>query len=167
MRFRKLSEARVLAMLIMGALAGCSSMGPILHSMPDNMDGLFIELRVDKPPDSTALYRVTKDATLSFGGGSDAMQGKTDWSTDLTDEQRTKIMAMIDEFGWLRREPTSSPTNAENVYHVSVRRGSTRTECVVQGDNPQVVEMAVFLDQICRKRFDDYIDRLPQPGPPK
>jgi hypothetical protein len=159
----------VIVLAWLALLTGCATDGSILHPMPDQMSGLFLEISVEKPPDSFALYSVKKDGTISFGGGKEARQGETTWTDELSDEERVKIVAMVEQFGWLHSGPVSSKTNPEHEYAVSARRGSTRMSVEVTGDNPQVVEMVSYLDQICRRRFDAFIESLPQPGqaPPR
>ena len=150
----------------LAALPGCASSGSMFHSMPNRMDGLFLEIEAEKPNHSVAIYKVTQDGTLSYAGGVEARRGETEWSTELSPEQRQRVMDMVEQFGWLNSGPANSPVNPEHVYHVSVRRGLTRTNVVVQGDNPQIIEMQQVLDEICMQRFDEYLERLPKPGEP-
>lgn len=162
------SSAVGLLMLLVSVcvwLAGCASNGSgIIHSMPDRMDGLFLELTVQRDKDSIAYYNVKKDGTIGFAGGVEAKRGDIEWTDALTDEERNRIVSMVESFGWLEREPASSAINPEHRYELLVRQGSKRSHVIVRGDHPQLVEMSALLEQICSRRFDEFIDRLPQPG---
>lgn len=130
------------------------------------MDGLFLDIKVEKPGNSIAVYSITQDGTLAFAGGVEAKRGETDWSTELAPEQRQRINDMVNEFGWLRNGPTSVSENREHTYEISVRRRASRMSCEITGDHPQVVAMVKYLDDICMARFDDYLDRLPRASQP-
>lgn len=151
----------LLALLM--ALTACNS-GPIIRTMPNRMDGLFLDITVKKAKDSTAVYSVSQDGVFSFAGGNEAKRGEAEWTTPLDEEQRQRVLAMVQEFGWLEREPAPGAENPEHEYTVAIRRNSMRRTTVVHGDNPDVVKMVEFLDEIARHRFDDFIERLPQPG---
>lgn len=166
-RIRRIALTLLVATLCFALTSCASNGGGIIQPMGDTMDGLFVELRVDKPPGSIALYNVTKDGMIGFAGGAEAKNGESEWSDALTEDEKSQLIAMVDENNWLSREPADSTTNPEHVYRLKVRRGSTRESYVVHGDNPGLVELAAFLDSICRRRFDSFIDTLPQAGPPK
>jgi hypothetical protein len=113
------------------------------------------------------VYSITQAGTLSFAGGKEAKRDEMEWSTELSAEQRRRVIDMVTEFGWLATPPTSVSESADHVYEVSVRQRSTRVKSTVHGDNPQVVQMVQFLDEICMQRFDEFIDQLPRAGEPK
>ena len=145
----------------------CSSTGSIIHTMPNRMEGLFLDITVKKGRDSTARYNITQDGTLSFAGGMEAKHDEFEWSTELSADQRQRVLDMVREFGWLDREPASVNENAEHTYEIALRQGSTRRKHEVQGDNPQVVQLVEFLDEICMQRFEGFMDQLPKPGQQK
>jgi hypothetical protein len=166
-RARIIHALNVLALAALAAVSACSSSGSMFHTMPDRMDGLFIEIRAEKPNNSVAVYEITQDGMLHFAGGAEAKRGETEWSTELSAAQRQRVMDMVEAFGWLEREPGSTHDPAGHVYEISIRRGSTRQRHTVQGDHAQVVEMLQFLDEICMQRFDEFLERLPKAGEQK
>jgi hypothetical protein len=87
-------------------LVGCTSSNrPLLH----------LEMHGDT---QTALYIVEQNGTIAFGGGMDAIAGRTSWRGILSDEQLSTLQRL------LRTEhPVATSKNFVNRYIIVSTQG--------------------------------------------
>jgi hypothetical protein len=85
-------------------------------------------------------FVVGADGSLAYGGGMRAFERQTEWTGRLTDDEGARLRAIVDAAGWLTAaEPSVGPD--------------------------QAVDRAVeLLGAACKRRFDRFMQRLPEAG---
>ncbi len=159
----------LLCSAVVGVFAlGCASAG-VGHSA-DNASskqrtgGMSLDFSVKGPAGERARYVLAEDGTLSFSGGRDVVLEKVSWSGDLTNDEIQQVLDAIQSVGWYELEPASLPTEDQYVYTIDLESPQQNANWTITGDSPYVRPVYVALDQVSRKRFDSYLDRLPQPS---
>ncbi len=106
----------------------------------------------------TALYVVEGDGTIEFGGGIDALSGKTTWEGQLTDAQLSKLQELIATENLQTEIVIDSKRfeivicNTEDVHRY-----------VVPISNPSASELYFFLEESTMQRIQAQLDALPKP----
>jgi hypothetical protein len=144
------------------ALAGCGST-PATQPMADRF-GLSLEFSAHDETGSERLYRVAKDGTISFGGGFKARVGSTTWTGQMTEQEQRELLDVIREQEWFTREIESTGQPDDRVYRVTVNAAEGHERFKVVGCNPRVESVEAVLEQICRRRLDEDLKRLPEPS---
>jgi len=153
----------VLMIALVGAwTAGCAATGGAKGK--DITGGLTLEIYVEAGGGSFARYRVEPDGTLSFGGGQDARDRRFTWSGPMTDEEIAHLTALLDEHRWLEADPPSTGEPTERKIEVRLRKGGTRRSFTVIGESEAVAPVLALLETAARRRHEEFLRRLPQPG---
>ena len=156
----------VLIAVLAGALpAGCASTGG--SKGQDITGGLTLEVYVEAGGGSYARYRVEPDGTLSFGGGQDAIDRRFTWSGPMTAEEIDRLTALIDEHRWLEADPSSTGEPADRKIDIKLRKGPNRRSFAVIGESEAVAPVLELLEAAARRRHEEFLRRLPQPGEQK
>jgi hypothetical protein len=90
--------------------------------------------------------------------------GQVTWTGDLSDDEIGKVLDTIQSVGWLEVKPASMPDSDEYVYTIDLESPKQTASWTITGDSPYVRPVYVVLDQVSRRRFDSYVDRLPKPS---
>ena len=115
-------------------------------------------------PNSTALYQVEADGSLSFGGGLDAVRHKTSWTGQMTEAEIDELLALLERDGWFRGEPADGDGPNGRVYEVTVCGQEGRQRYTLRGESTAGGELNDLLDRIARRRFDSFLERLARPA---
>ncbi|MDG2053745.1 MAG: hypothetical protein P8J86_03470 [Phycisphaerales bacterium] len=162
---RSLSGAVVGLFLTFGLLFGCAGSGSGSGATSGTRTGgLNLELTVRGPDGERAQYVLQEEGVLSFSGGRDMVLGQVTWTGDLSDDEIGKVLDTIQSVGWLEVKPASMPDSDEYVYTIDLESPKQTASWTITGDSPYVRPVYVVLDQVSRKRFDSYVDRLPKPS---
>ena len=138
-------RALVVAMFIL--LVGCNKTSrPLLQ----------LEMYGD---DQTALYIVAPNGTIEFGGGIDALAGKTTWQGELTNAQLSKLNEL------LRTEQLHSVSETlTKRYEITVLQMDEIHRYVLPLSDSSAAELYFFLEEATLERIQVYLDALPKPS---
>jgi len=126
--------------------------------------GVTLEILAARGTSSHALLALTRDGTLHFAGGRDALRGDFSWSGPMTDDELTRLLALLDEHDWWHHDPPSTHQPPDQTYAVKLRRPGTRRSFKVMGDGPHLTPIYDLLDRAARRRHEDFLRTMPEPG---
>ena len=107
----------------------------------------------------TALYVVQKNGTIQFGGGMDALAGKTTWNGSLTSLQLSNLQALLST-----EEMQSANKKLEKRYVIEVQQGDSVHKFVVPITDSSATELYYFLEESTLQRIQSHLDSLPKPS---
>jgi hypothetical protein len=160
-------QCAVLALGIAAAVVGCGSAPLALPSDSSSPTG-GIGLRLwyaQVPTRQYQYFKLSDDGTLEFGGGLTAFNHKTDWTGKLTAEQGKAVRTLIDQSGWLTIPKPGRTEGETPVAELRVEAEGGYREFTIAGPDPKVEELLLILQTAANKRFDAFLERLPEPGP--
>ena len=152
-----------IALLLLAALltAGCAAArGPVSN-------GVSLEMEFRRGDDSIALFRVRPDDTIAYGGGRDAIQGRTTWSGPLTAEEAAELRTLLDDRGWFSPVPALTDAAADVAYRVSLAGPGGTARFSLDGESEAVVPVRGLLETAAARRLDPVLVRLPRPSAAK
>jgi len=155
---RPLGAAIAIALTVAG---GCAAPAP---PAVDATGGVTLHLRMfDTEGGAAALYDVARDGTLGFGGGIDARIDAIAWTGAMSAEEIADLRAALEAQQWFDPPPKGDGNPETLSYQVDLRGPSGRARFRATGRCPPVEAVLAVLDRIARKRFDPYLQTLPQP----
>ena len=102
-----------------------------------------------------ALYVVTNDGQISFGGGTDALVGVTSFHRQLSDEQFDTLNSVI-----VKTKFEPEKIVGENRFAIRIE-DEPRVETSLA--NEDASELFAYLESTIANRFDNLLDELPKP----
>lgn len=147
----------LVATLVVLAATGCAPRG----GADSPTGGLSLRLKVTGDENLAALYEVSADGVLAFGGGIDAQRDRVTWEGAMTGPEIDRLRALVEEHEWYTRRPVSSGEPKERRYRIKLRWPGGGKYYKVRGASPDVVQVQELLDKIARRRFDAYLRSLP------
>ena len=109
-------------------------------------------------------FRVSVDGTLSYGGGMKAFDRQFEWNWALTPEEATRVRAIVDAAKWLTAEDPALHTAEVPLAEIAVSNGDKDRHFNIQGPNEAVVQLVEVLSKAAQRRFDRFMQRLPDAG---
>lgn len=109
-------------------------------------------------------FRVSVDGTLSYGGGMKAFDRQFEWNGALTPEEATRVRAIVDAAKWLTAEDPALHTAEVPLAEIIVSNGEKDRNFNIQGPNEAVVQLAEVLSKAAQRRFERFMQRLPDAG---
>ena len=109
-------------------------------------------------------FRVSVDGTLSYGGGMKALDRQFEWNGALTPEEAKRVRAIVDAAKWLTAEDPALHTAEVPLAEITVSNGEKDRNFNIQGPNEAVVQLAEVLSKAAQRRFDRFMQRLPDAG---
>jgi hypothetical protein len=109
-------------------------------------------------------FRVSVDGTLSYGGGMKAFDRQFEWNGALTPEEATRVRAIVDAAKWLTAEDPALHTAEVPLAEITVSNGEKDRNFNIQGPNEAVVQLAELLSKAAQRRFERFMQRLPDAG---
>ena len=109
-------------------------------------------------------FRVSVDGTLSYGGGMKAFDRQFEWNGALTPEEAKRVRAIVDAANWLTAEDPALHTAEVPLAEIAVSNGDKDRHFNIQGPNEAVVQLAEVLSKAAQRRFDRFMQRLPDAG---
>ena len=109
-------------------------------------------------------FRVSIDGTLSYGAGMKAFDRQFEWNGALTPEEATRVRAIVDAAKWLTAEDPALHTAEVPLAEIAVSNGDKDRHFNIQGPNEAVVQLVEVLSKAAQRRFDRFMQRLPDAG---
>ena len=109
-------------------------------------------------------FRVSVDGTLSYGGGMKAFDRQFEWNGALTPEEAKRVRAIVDAAKWLTAEDPALHTAEVPLAEITVSNGEKDRNFNIQGPNEAVVQLAEVLSKAAQRRFERFMQRLPDAG---
>lgn len=158
--------ARAACFVALAFVAGCAS-GPIaapaVASSPTG--GVAFTLwYADIATRQYQYFDVGYDGLYKYGGGMEAFNRKTDWSTMLTAEQGAAVRAQIDQAGWLTAPVVAQDTSESPLAEFAFFTDDGKRVFEVRGADPAVKQFVDSLQKISNQRFDRILQALPEAG---
>jgi len=109
-------------------------------------------------------FRVSIDGTLSYGAGMQAFNRQFEWNGALTPEEAKRVRAIVDAAKWLTAEDPALHTAESPIAEIAVSNGDKDRHFTIQGPNEAVVQLAELLSKAAQRRFERFMQRLPDAG---
>jgi hypothetical protein len=111
-----------------------------------------------------ALYRVSRNNTISFGGGLNARFDQTTWSEPMTADEAAELHALLESQRWYHVEPKSTREPKGQIYRVRLVSPQGRQSFTLNGEHKDVKPLRELLERISLKRLRADLERLPKPS---
>lgn len=109
-------------------------------------------------------FVVGADGSLAYGGGMRAFERQTEWTGRLTDDEGARLRAIVDAAGWLTAAEPSVERAATPVAEMVFAVPGGEREVRVAGPDQAVDRAVELLGAACKRRFDRFMQRLPEAG---
>jgi len=114
-------------------------------------------------PQQRVLLVVDGDGNISYGGGLDALEGKTSWQGEMTSQQRDQFDAAIASSDWLTVEGNSVPHNVQG-FRIRIQRGTIDNSFTLPLTDRSATVMYELLQSIAIARLEPTLNALPKPS---
>lgn len=156
---------RAIVLLVLGAAVGCATSVGALPGGGPTASGVDLRMFVRFDDWSMALYRVRPGGTIGFGGATDALNNRLSWTGEMTADETRELRAMLGEHQWWTREPASTGTPPGRVYEITLTVAGGERRYRVIGKSDEVQPIHDFLEEVSRRRYGQFLERLPKAGP--
>lgn len=109
-------------------------------------------------------FQLAPDGTLGYGGGMKAFNREVEWTGKATAEEAARVRAIVDAAGWLTAADPSRKSKASPVAEIVVRSGRADRAFEIDGPDEPVVQVVEVLSKAATRRFDRFMERLPEAG---
>jgi|Laugresu1bdmlbsd_1035121.scaffolds.fasta_scaffold16077_2 hypothetical protein len=109
-------------------------------------------------------FVVGEDGSLAFGGGMKAFDRETEWKGRLTDDEGARLRAIVDAAKWLDAADPTRKTAETPIAEFALRSGGSERKFAIQGPDEAVKQAVEVLSKASARRFDRYMQRLPDAG---
>lgn len=161
----RLACAALVALL--GAAVGCDSTPLVPPSDPSSpTGGVGMELWFARP--DTRQYEwfvVGADGGLGYGGGMKAFERQVEWRGALTPDEASRLRGIIDAAGWMTAKDPSLKAGTAPLAEIVLRAGGKERAFDVAGPSAPVDLAVELLSKAATRRFDAFMERLPEAGP--
>ena len=107
----------------------------------------------------SALYIVDQDGTIHFGGGLDALSGKTTWTGELNSQQLLTLRNLLQDDVLQDTE-----NRLTHCFVIQVQEGKLLEKYVTPLTDASAIELYYFLEESTLSRVRSYLDSLPKPS---
>jgi len=107
----------------------------------------------------TALYIVEQNGTIAFGGGMDAITGRTTWKGTLTSAQLSNLQTLL-----RNEQPKATSKRLSNRYIIVSTQGDAIQRVVVPLSDSSATELYYFLEESTLDRIQSHLNSLPKPS---
>ncbi len=118
----------------------------------------FVQLEMYGKTQS-ALYVVEQDGTVQFGGGIDAIAGRTTWTGRLNSAQYSRLKVLLQT-----EQLQSSPTTEEGCFKIELQLNDSTQEYVLPLTDVAATELYYFLEESTMERIQTHLNALPKPS---
>ena len=129
------------------------------------MGGVGVELWYARTDTRQYEYYVVRpDGGFSVAGGMKAFERQPEWTGRLQDDEAKRLRAIVDAAGWLTADDPSRTGANTPVAEITLRVPGGERELTIEGKDPQVEQAVELLSTAARRRFDRFMQRLPEAG---
>ncbi len=114
-------------------------------------------------PQQAVLLIVEENKTVSYGGGIDAVNGKTSWRGEMDSEQQEKYTALLQDTDWQTTTPTSDSNRGTGHYAIRLRTESHDAKFKLALANKNATAIYVYLERVAQERLKKHLRALPKP----
>lgn len=111
------------------------------------------------------FFRVHPDGRLDYGGGVRAFGRGTEWSGALSPEDARTVRQVVDEAGWMTAAEPGREGAKTPIAEIVLRAGGKERTFTITGESAEVKRIADLLRTVASRRFDSFMQRLPEAGP--
>jgi hypothetical protein len=137
--------------------------------------GVALRMYLSDGRTSHALYVVTPDGSISFGGGFEAPDGQTTWTGAMTTEEIDELRGLLERHGWFRAAPGYNHSLASDpmdrwLYRIEFAFPATDSSAAGRwsldrhGAGPDIAPIRKCLERAAMKRNQAVFDQLPVPN---
>ena len=157
----------VLAVLTPIAAVSCTSGPlPVPNDAASPTGGLGLDLWTARPDSQQyEFFRVHPDGRLDYGGGVRAFGRGTEWSGALSPEDARTVRQVVDEAGWMTAAEPGREGAKTPIAEIVLRAGGKERAFTITGESAEVKRIADLLRTVASRRFDSFMQRLPEAGP--
>jgi hypothetical protein len=162
---RASAAALLAAVSVLGAACATAPIAPPADAASPT-GGLGVTLWFARPETKQyEFYVVEPDGRFSCSGGLKAFERATDWNGRLTDDEAKRLRAIVDGAKWLTAaEPSRDDPKRTPVFEMLLKVPSGEREVVIRGADPAAEQAAQLLAEAAKRRFDRFMQRLPDAG---
>lgn len=155
------------AWALLASLCACVSAPIAVPSDPASpTGGLAMQLWLARTDTKQyQAFRVAADGAFSYGGGMKAFDRQYEWQGRLTDDEARQLRAIVDRAAWLTAKDPSREGSATTIAEVAVGNGAGERSFTIAGRDEAVDQVEALLSKAASRRFDRYMQRLPDAGP--
>ena len=114
-------------------------------------------------PQQAVLLIVQENVTVSYGGGIDAVEGKTSWHGEMDPQQQKKYTALLQNTAWETTAPVSNINSGTGHYAIELRTKTLSTKFTLALDNESATSLYQFLEGVAQERLKKHLRTLPRP----
>lgn len=111
------------------------------------------------------FFRVHPDGRFDYGGGVRAFGRGTEWSGALSPEDARTVRQVVDEAGWMTAAEPGREGAKTPIAEIVLRAGGKERAFTITGESAEVKRIADLLRTVASRRFDSFMQRLPEAGP--
>ena len=111
------------------------------------------------------FFRVHPDGRLDYGGGVRAFGRGTDWSGALSPDDARTVRQIVDGAGWMTAAEPGREGAKTPIAEIVLRAGGKERAFTITGESAEVKRIADLLRTAASRRFDSFMQRLPEAGP--
>lgn len=143
-------------------VSGCASSTATPAESPT--DGIALTLLVRNEGGANELFIVDSDGAIKWGGGFDAVDGRSSWTGTLSTQEADELVAAMRTHGWLDGRLRADAPAKWPAYEIEVRTPDGSHSSNFKGPSAQVTPVLAVLQRIADRRNDAYLDMFPEPG---
>ena len=126
-------------------------------------NGEYLRMEMSGPQQAVLLI-VETNGVIHFGGGQDAMEGKTTWTGQMTSGQQVALYDLVAQSDWLATTKGSSVLKTPAHFSVRIRKGMIDNQFDLPMSDPMGTSVYDLLQTITLARLDPYLNALPKPN---
>lgn len=124
-------------------------------------DGKQLRLEMSTPQQAV-LFRVENDKTVSYGGGLDAVEGKSSWQGEMNAQQQEKYIELFAATHWVTNPPSIKKNEGTGHYNIRIRDNQIDNVFTLPLNDENATLIYNFLLKVARVRFEPYLNKLPK-----
>ncbi len=113
-------------------------------------------------PQQAVLLIVQENKTVLYGGGIDAVEGKTSWQGEMNPQQQKKYTALLRDTAWQTTVPKSDNNRGTGHYAIQLRTASLDISFTLALDNKSAISVYGFLNDVAQDRLKEHLRTLPR-----
>ena len=160
---RSFAALAPVAVLLLAACHGGAITVP--HDAGSPTGGLRLQLWVARTDTRQyEFFRIAADGTLDFAGGMKAFDREIEWTGRLSAEDAARVRAIVDRAQWCSDKEPGKQTAKTPVAEIVVGNESETRAFTIRGPDESVLQITEILSKAANRRFDRFMERLPDAG---